>query len=85
MGANQESLAPGGGGEEFVNELKDVVTALKNLNQSQERYKASMKDSTEQIRLKMKELDRSVRRGRCVVKNEIEQERWVEFGIKATR
>ncbi len=35
MGANQETLAPGGGGEEFVNELKEVVAEIKKLNQDQ--------------------------------------------------
>ena len=85
MAANQEELASGGGGEEFVNQLKQVVTEAKNLNQTQERNKASLKDSTVKIRLKMKELDRAVRKGRSIVKNEVAQERWVEFGVLATR
>jgi hypothetical protein len=85
MAANQEELTPAGGGEAFVNELKQLVTDAKKLNQKQERNKAELKESTEEIRLKMKDLDRKARKGRNIVKNEVAQERWVEFGILATK
>jgi hypothetical protein len=85
MSANQELLAPGGGGEEFLNQLKGVVNDLKSLNTEQERYKALQKESTEKIRQKFKTMKDLVLKGRRIVKNEIEQKRWVEFGIRATR
>lgn len=85
MSANQELLAPGGGGEEFLNQLKGVVNDLKSLNTEQERYKALKKESTEKIRQKFKSMKQLVLKARRIVKNEIEQKRWVEFGIRATR
>jgi hypothetical protein len=85
MSANQELLAPGGGGEEFINQLKGVVNDLKSLNTEQERYKALQKESTEKIRQKLKSMKHLVLKGRRIVKNEIEQKRWVEFGIRATK
>jgi hypothetical protein len=36
-------------------------------------------------RQKLKGMQHLVRKGRRIVKNEIEQKRWVEFGISATR
>jgi len=83
MTANQAKLAPGGGGEEYVTQLKGLIGEIKTLNQDQERYKAELKGSTTLILLKLKELNRLVRKGRNIVKNEIEQARWVEFGIRA--
>ncbi|MCP5105334.1 MAG: hypothetical protein GY950_18240 [bacterium] len=83
MGANQERFAPNGGGEDYVNQLKAVIGEAKTINQDQEKYKADMKDATTQLKLKMKDVHRLVRKGRRIVKNEVEQERWVEFGIKA--
>jgi hypothetical protein len=85
MSANQELLAPGGGGEEFLNQLKGVVNDLKSLNTEQERYKALQRESTEKIRQKFKSMKQLVLKGRRIVKNEIEQKRWVEFGIRATK
>jgi hypothetical protein len=85
MSANQELLAPGGGGEEFLNQLKGVVNDLKSLNLEQERYKALQRESTEKIRQKLKSMKNLVRKGRRIIKNEIEQKRWIEFGIRATR
>lgn len=85
MSANQELLAPGGGSEEFLNQLKGVVNDLKSLNTEQERYKALQKESTEKIRQKFKSMKQLVLKGKRIVKNEIEQKRWVEFGIRATR
>ena len=85
MTANQEALTSGGGGEEFVTQLTAVVEEAKELNKDQERYKALKKDSTTKVRLKVRQLDRLVRKARSIVKNELEQDLWVEFGITATR
>lgn len=85
MTANQEALTPVGGGEEFVNLITTVVEEAKELNKDQERYKALKKDSTTKVRLKIQQLDRLVRKARSIVKNELEQDLWVEFGITATR
>ncbi len=85
MTANQEALTPVGGGDEFVNKLTGVVTEIKAINQEQERYKASLKTSTARLKEKVIEMALMVRKGRSIVKNEMQQERWVEFGIKASR
>lgn len=85
MTANQDALTSGGGGEEFVALIKTVAEEAKELNKDQERYKALKKDSTTKVRLKMQELDRLVRKARSIVKNELAQDLWVEFGITATR
>jgi hypothetical protein len=85
MQANQDALTPGGGGVDFVNKLQGVLTEIKGINQEQERFKASLKSTTEKFTLKSKEMAQLVRKGRSIVKNELPQVRWVEFGIKATR
>ena len=85
MLANSETLTPGGGGEEFVNEFKALISEIKQLNQEQEKYKGDLKKCTENIQAKMKDLNRFERKGRRIVKNEIPPKRWVEFGITATR
>lgn len=82
---NRDILTPGGGGDDFVNQLKGVVTEIRDTNLEQERFKASLKSSTSKLYLKLKELDQLIRKGRRIVKNEMPQVRWVEFGIKATR
>jgi hypothetical protein len=85
MQANQEALTPGGGGADFVSKLQGVLNEIRGINQEQERFKASLKSSTEKFMLKAKEMDQLVRKGRRIVKNEMPQLRWVEFGIKAIR
>lgn len=85
MTNNKDILTPGGGGDDFVNQLKGVVTEIKDTNLEQERYKASLKSSTSKLYSKLKQLDQMIRKGRRIVKNEMPQVRWVEFGIKATR
>ena len=85
MQANQDALTPGGGGADFVNKLQGVLSEIKGVNQEQERFKASLKSSTEKFTLKSKEMAQLVRKGRRIVKNEMPQVRWVEFGIKAIR
>jgi hypothetical protein len=85
MQANQDALTPGGGGADFVNKLQGVLSEIRGINQEQERFKASLKSSTEKFKIKAKEMAQLVRKGRSIVKNELPQVRWVEFGIKATR
>ncbi len=85
MSNNKDTLAPGGGGDEFLTQLTGVVTEIKAINQEQEKYKASLKTSTSALYLKLKQMDQLIRKGRRIVKNEMAQVRWVEFGIKATR
>ncbi len=57
----------------------------KILDTTQEKYKASLKTSTSALYLKLKQMDQLIRKGRRIVKNEMPQVRWVEFGIKAIR
>ena len=85
MTVNQELLAPGGGSEEFVSQLKGAIADLKSLNQEQERYKASQKETTAKIQRRLKDMNRLVQKGRRIIKNEVEQNRWVEFGIRASQ
>lgn len=85
MSNNKDTLAPGGGGDDFLNQLKGVVTEIKDINLEQEKYKASLKTSTSALYLKLKQMDQLIRKGRRIVKNEMPQVSWVEFGIKATR
>jgi len=85
MEKNKDELSVRGGGEEFVNQLKTAIQEAKGLNSEQEKNKATLKDSTQQLEWKMTELDKLVSDGRNIVKMVINQKRWVEFGIKATR
>jgi hypothetical protein len=85
MEKNKDELSVRGGGEEFVNQLKTAIQDAKDLNSEQEKNKATLKDSTQQLDRKMTELDKLVSDGRNIVKMVINQKRWVEFGIKATR
>lgn len=85
MAAHQEALTPKGGGEDFVNRLKEMVQAARDLNQEQERYKALQKETTGKIQDKLKEVNRMISNGHKIVKMTIDQKRWVEFGIRATR
>jgi hypothetical protein len=85
MDKNKEELAARGGGEEFVTQLKAAIQAAKDLNTKQEENKATLKESTQTLGLKMDELDKLVGDGRNIVKMVVNQKRWVEFGITATR
>lgn len=85
MTANQEALTPRGGGEEFVNRIRTAVGEAKDLNRDQERNKALQKESTAKVEAKLAELIALIREGHKIVKLGIDQKRWVEFGLRATR
>ena len=85
MTANQEALTPRGGGEEFVNRIKTAVVEAKDLNIEQERNKALQKESTGKVEEKLVELNKLISEGHKIVKLGIDQKRWVEFGLRATR
>jgi hypothetical protein len=85
MDKNKEELSARGGGEEFVNLLKTTLQAAKALNTTQEENKATLKESTQTLGLKMDELDKLVSDGYKIVKMVVNQKRWVEFGITTSR
>jgi hypothetical protein len=85
MSVNQESLTPRGADEAFVTKLTEIVTDVGDLNKEQEKHKALQKEATAKLNEKLNEMDQMVSDARNYVKMTMPQERWVEFGIRATR
>jgi hypothetical protein len=81
MRQNLEELAKVGLDEAFVQELENQKQQVEDIDASQERLKADLKSTTETLDREMAKLEEMVARARKLVKIQIPQSRWKEFGI----
>ena len=80
--ANQERVAQRGIKNEFITEMETDVAQSKTLNSEQEKMKAALKKKTAELNSKMASLDAKYKEAKKVVKLEMEQSLWKEFGIQ---
>ena len=85
--ANQERLSGRGAGPEFIQKGEQALAALQALDSEQERVKALLKTITAQTESAQKTLADWQSEANNLVKTTYrsEQEKWLEFGIKAKR
>jgi hypothetical protein len=83
VGQNLEQLAKVGLDEAYVQALESQKKKVEDIDARQERLKADLKDTTEELNREMRALRQMVNRGRRLVKVEIPSARWKEFGIDA--
>jgi hypothetical protein len=85
--ANQEELASRGMSETFIGNATEMLAALEAADAEQERLKASLKTATTQVEDLQKQLKDWLNEATNVVKLAYrnQQEKWIEFGVKAKR
>jgi hypothetical protein len=79
--ANADRVSKRGIGSDFISNLETNLNDAKNLNNEQETLKANLKTKTDQLNLKMDDMNGLVDEGKKVVKLEFDQTQWKEFGI----
>lgn len=65
-----------------VTEMENQKKLVEDLNVKQERLKAELKTTTGELEKELKKLSRLISRGKKLVKIEIPQSKWKEFGIE---
>jgi hypothetical protein len=70
---------------QFINTLDGRISSSIEQNNTQERLKADLKAATATLDALLKELNASMSEATKVVKLQMPQEQWKEFGIKAKR
>lgn len=74
-------LAGVGLDEAFIQDLEQQKGKVEGIDAGQERLKADLKSKTQALNREMRTLAEIVSRGRKLVKIQIPQSRWKEFGI----
>lgn len=85
LNAHQEELVAAGISAEFIQKMDEQRIAAEQAEARQERLKAEKILSTESLLTEMKKLMKFYKRARNIVKNDIPQGGWLEFGIVAKR
>ena len=85
--ANATDVAPRGADAAFVAEGQARISALQALEAEQEALKAALKLKTTELEAAQKALKDWEKEGRNIVKLAYadQQEKWIEFGVKAKR
>ena len=83
--ANQSVLEKRGIDKNFTSELDKVITACIALNNEQEELKARLKTKTEELNKQMATLKTKTSEARKIVKLDMPQTSWKEFGIADKR
>jgi response regulator RpfG family c-di-GMP phosphodiesterase len=68
--------------KEFIKKINDTVNAAQNLENEQETLKAKLKEKTVVFDANMAELVKQLSEAKKVIKLEMPQETWKEFGIE---
>lgn len=79
--ANQAVLAERKIDDNFANKLQEHITACINLNNEQEQLKARLKEKTRELNERMAELKKKTKEARKIIKLDMPQASWKEFGI----
>ena len=85
LAANLDELQRRGISQQFVATLNGRINSAIEQNNLQEKLKADLKSATAALETMLKELDASMSEAIKVVKLQIPQAQWKEFGIKAKR
>ena len=83
--ANQEKLEKRGITDEFVTSLGSVLNNAIDKNNEQEKLKADLKSSTASLDAFLSQMAKLMSEANKLVKLEMPQEQWKEFGIQAKR
>jgi cell shape-determining protein MreC len=78
---NQSVLAERKIDDTFTNELHSTIEACINLNNEQEQLKARLKEKTQELNERMTQLKSKTKEARKVIKMDMPQASWKEFGI----
>jgi hypothetical protein len=82
---NQTVLAKRGINAKFTEGLEGNISTCVVLNNEQEQLKARLKEKTEELNKQMAELKKKTQEARKIVKLDIPQTAWKEFGIADKR
>jgi hypothetical protein len=82
---NQEVLAKRRIDTIFVDEMQAGISAAISLNNEQETLKARLKEKTEQLDAAMADLTKKTAEARKIIKLDMPQSSWREFGINDKR
>ena len=83
--ANRSALEKRGVSEEFVAEFENTLINIIAKNNEQEKLKADLKSSTAQLNVLLTTLKKNISESTTVIKMEIPQPQWKEFGIHAKK
>ena len=81
--ANAERVAKRGLDTDFVTNLESAYASAQVLDNEQESLKAELKKKTDQLNNEIANLKKLLAEARKIVKIEMEQSSWMEFGIAA--
>lgn len=82
MKDNATEVAKRGADEAFVQKIVTTTEKVVQLNNEQEKLKASLKGKTEEYTKEMEELSKLLAEARKVIKLSLPQTAWVQFGIE---
>lgn len=82
---NIETLSKRGINQEFIDQMTQLHQSVITTNNEQENLKATLKVKTDELNRSMTELLRLYAESRKLVKMELPQVQWVEFGISDKR
>ncbi len=82
---NQEVLAERKIDEQFADDLERTIEAIVRLNSEQETLKGKLKEKTEELNKNLKELKTKASKARKIIKMDMPQVTWKEFGITDKR
>ena len=85
LAGNESQLAGWGFDREFLDELNRIHGDFLSLTGEQKALMSRLKEKTIAINAKAVALDRLFRKARHLIKAQLPQESWKEFGIRATR
>ena len=83
--ANQSVLAGRKIDKTFATDLGNIIEDCVRLNNEQEQFKARLKEKTQELNDRLKELDTKTKEARKIVKLDMPQASWKEFGIADKR
>jgi SOS response regulatory protein OraA/RecX len=83
--AHLDELQQRGISPQFIDTLEESINSSIEQNNAQEKLKADLKAATATLETLLKKLDASMSEATKVVKLQMPQEQWKEFGIKAKR
>jgi len=85
INANQNVLAARKIDNDFASDLQKTIDDCVKLNNEQEQLKARLKEKTQELNKRMSDLQTKTKEARKIVKLDMPQASWKEFGITDKR